>query len=195
MARRTNRSNRRSSKVIIPRSVNTIHTVKRKLVGLINKTATDAGVYQQIRLVDFPGQGDFLSLFQFYRIKQIELKFMLTDGLNSLTAMPTLYIAPSYSVLTGSPANRDEVLQYQGVRTHQFGPTNTTFSITTAPRVLLDSSSAGIGGTEKASPWLSSANNGILHSCFVYWLTRYNTTTATALDIEFNAIFECKGTR
>lgn len=174
-----------------------ILSVNRRIAGTIAKTASDTGNYTTIRLVDFSSGSDISSLFQFYRIKRVELKFMLVSAPNNNATFPTLYIAPQFSIISGVPFSRDEVLQYQNVQTHQFGPSNLVKTVSVAPRVLLDSSGSVGGGTEMQTPWLATSNTGILHSAFAYWLTRYNSTTdpTHTLDIEFTIWVDCKGTR
>jgi hypothetical protein len=174
-----------------------IRSINRRVLVTLTKSAADTGTYFNTRLADYTGGSDIVSLFQFYRIKKVSLKFMLVTQPNNNSSFPTLYIGPSYSVLSGTPATRDEVLQFRNVQTHQFGPSNLVKTVTTAPRVLLDSSGSVGGGTERTSPWLSTANNGILHTAFVYWLSRYNSTSdpTHTLDLEISVWLDCKGTK
>lgn len=174
-----------------------ILSFQRKLSLNIAKLAADTGSYYFVRLADFPSSSEITSLFQFYRIKRFELKFLLVNQPNNNASFPTLYIAPQASTLSGTPGSRDEVLQYQGVQIHQFGPSNLVKTISTAPSVLLDSSGSVGGGMVKQSPWLSTANNGILHSAFVFWISRYNSTTDSShtLELDCTAWFDGKGTR
>lgn len=190
------RQNRRKPRMVKhPKDI--ILSVNRRIAGTIPKIASDTGTYSNIRLVDFASGSDISSLFQFYRIRKVELKFILVSAPNNNATFPTLYIARQASTISGTPFSRDEVLQFQNVQTHQFGPSNLVKTISVAPRVLLDSSGSVGGGTERVSPWLSTSNTGILHSAFVYWLTRYNSTAdpTHTLDIEFSIWVDCKGTR
>lgn len=195
MVKRNRQVRRKARKSKLPKDI--ILSVNRRITGTINKIAGDTGTYSTFRLVDFSSGSDIVSLFQFYRIKRVELKFMLVSAPNNNATFPTLYIAPQHYNTGGVPASRDEVLQFQNVQTHQFGPSNLVKTISTKPRVLLDSSGSVGGGTERISPWLSTSNSGILHPAFVYWLTRYNSTTDSThvMDIEFTIWVDCKGTR
>lgn len=195
MAKNKRQSRRKPRMVKHPKDI--ILSVNRRISGTVNKIASDTGTYSTFRLVDFSSGTDITSLFQFYRIKKVQLKFMLVSAPNNNATFPTLYIAKQHSIISGVPASRDEVLQYQNVQTHQFGPSNLVKTISVAPRVLLDSSGSVGGGTERVSPWLSTSNSGILHSAFVYWLTRYNSTTDSThtIDVEFTVWVDCKGTR
>lgn len=182
---------------IVKEPMNAIHNIKRTLVGTLNKVAADTGTYQTFRLADLPSQSELTSLFQFYSLDKVQMRFILVSAPNNNATFPTLYIARQAYALSGVPGSRDEVLQFAGVETHQFGPSNLTKTISTNPCVLLDSSGSVGGGTIQVSPWLSTTNNGILHPSFVYWLTRYNSTTDSThtIDVEFTFWLKCKGTR
>jgi hypothetical protein len=190
-------SRRSKRKARLPKQPKDTLLFQRKVSTNIAKIATDTGIYYFVRLADFPSASEITSLFQFYRIKKFELKFLLVNQPNNNSSFPTLYIAPQQSTLSGTPASRDEVLQYQGVQIHQFGPSNLVKTISTTPCVLLDSSGSVGGGMVKQSPWLSTANNGIIHSAFVLWISRYNSTTdpTHTLELDVTAWFDAKGTK
>lgn len=179
------------------KQVNTLHSIKRTVVFSLPKIAADTGNYTSLDLSVFPGLSDITSLFQYYRIKNVVKKFYLVSAPNNNATFPTLYIAKQQINQSGIPASRDEVLQFQGVQTHQFGPSNLMKTVTTVPCVTLDANNAVGGGMIKYSPWLSTNNINIRHYTFVEWYTRYNSTTDSThtLDVELTINIECKGTK
>lgn len=174
-----------------------IQSFQRKYSLNVSKIAVDTGAYFNVRLADFPVVTDITSLFQFYRLRKVEIQFILVNQPNNNSSFPTLYIAPQQSTLSGTPSSRDEVLQYQGVQIHQFGPSDLVKKFSAVPAVLLDSSAGVVGGTLSQSPWLSTANNGTLHSAIIYWISRYNTTSDSThqLEVDVTVWLDAKGTR
>jgi hypothetical protein len=116
---------------------------------------------------------------------------------NDLTQTPTLYIAPQNYSASGVPANREEVLQFQGVRAFQFGPAHISTVISRKPVVFRDIGNQVSGGEIAPAPYLSTTNALNQHLGFVYWISRYNTTTGVnpTLDLEYTIHLDCKGTR
>lgn len=193
MARRRSRNKRRYS--CPPK--NQIKSVERRYVASIPKVTSDTGAYNSIIATTFPGSSDFPSLFQYYRIKKLRYTYMLVNAPNNNANFPTLYIAPQSVLASGTPLTRDEVLQYQGVKTHQFGPSNLKVSYDFVPHCNRDIQQNLSGGEMVTAPFLNAGNLTIAHFTNVYWLSRYNSTTDSThtLDLEITAWFELKGTR
>jgi hypothetical protein len=181
----------------VPRSPNAIHSVKRTVVVAIPKIAADSGSYRNVRLADFIGSADFTSLFTEYCIKRVQYTYTLVNAPNNNASFPTLYVSPQRLQYTGAPTSRDDVLQFQGTRPFQFGPTNIVYTLSVTPGTFLDASGLVTGGNVKTSPWLSTANNGNQHFTIVDWISRYNSTTdlTHTLELQITAWFDLKGTR
>jgi hypothetical protein len=193
----SNAANARKRMVKIPRPLNAIQSVKRTLVIGIPKIAADTGAFRNVRLADFVGSADFTSLFTQYRIRQVQYVYTLVNAPNNNASFPTLYVSPQTFQYTGAPTSRDDVLQFQGVRPFQFGPTNITYTISVVPGTFIDASGLVSGGMVKTSPWLSTANNGNQHFTIVDWISRYNSTSdpTHTLELQITAWFDLKSTR
>lgn len=174
-----------------------IYSVERTLVNTVAKITTDTGRYNSFRLVDYPSVSEFTSLFQFYRIKRVQVRYMLVSAPNNNATFPTLYIGPQAFSTTGVPFSREEVLQYQGVKTFQFGPANLVKTISCVPFVTRDIGNQVGGGELVHSPWLSTANASIQHIAFVDWISRYNSVADSThtIDIEYKIWIDCKRTK
>lgn len=171
--------------------------VERRLVNTITKIATDTGAYNSYRLVDYPSQSEFGSLFNQYKITKVEVKFILVGAPNNNAMFPTLYIAPQDYQTTGVPSSRDEVLQFQGAKTHQFGPSNLVFTMSRVPTITRDIGNQVSGGEIAPAQWLNAINTSNQHLGFVWWLSRYNSVSDNThtLDIEYSITISAKRTR
>jgi len=182
----------------IPRTPSSVITsVSRKIINPITKIGSDSGSYVSFRLGDFPSASEFTSLFTYYKIRRVELRFMLVNAPNNNADFPTLYIAPQDYVTGGPPTSRDEVLQYQDVQTYQFGPNNIMTKCSRVPTVTRDIGNQVGGGEIVKAVWLSTLNNSIQHLGFVYWLTRYNSPTDNShtIEVEYTIHIDAKRTR
>lgn len=199
MAKSSNssRKSRRNVVALSKQPRDTIVSIRRSLVGTVAKVAADTGTYTSLRLLDFPGNSDASSLFAQYRISRVELKFILVSAPNNNATFPTLYIAPQFYTPSGTPASRDEVLQFEGMQTHQFGPSNLTKTISVKPRLILDVGGQIGGGQVVPAGWCSINNTGLQHLGFVHWISRYNSTSdpTHTLDIEYTIHFDGRMTR
>jgi hypothetical protein len=174
-----------------------IQSVERAIVLTRTKLAGDSGLYQSVRLVDFPSASEFTSLFQYYRIRRVQFIYTLVNAPNNNATFPTLYVAPQAFQTSGVPGSRDEVMQFQGLKIHQFGPSNLTKTVTCVPLVTRDMSNQISGGELVKSPWLSTANSANQHLSFVDWISRYNSTgdSSHTLEVQFRIWIDLKRTR
>lgn len=177
------------------------HVLHRIFIGTATKgaAAADTGSYQSYALADFPSS-DIVSLYQQYRIKAFEVTYTLFSQPNNNSNFPQLYIAPQeYNNQLGVPSSFDEVVQYKGVITHQFGPgPNQTFKHRYVPRVFLDATQGtSTGSLVLQSPWVSTFTAALRHMSHVEWITNYNAGVDNSHTIRrtVKAIIECKDTR
>jgi len=169
----------------------------RSNVVSLAKITGDSGAYVQTLLNTYPSVSEVTSLFAEYRIDRVELKFRLVTGPNNNASFPTLYIAPNNWSSGGVPGSQDEVLQFQGLQTHQFGPSNLTYSRSIRPSYKRDINNAVGGGEVVKSGFLSTLNSAITHMSFVYWLGRYNSVSDSThtIDLETKIWLTARRTR
>lgn len=170
-------------------------TVHRMLIGDIGQGSgsVDRGIYRSYSLSEFP-YSDIAGAFQEYRIKKFITTYQLYTQPNNNSKFPTLYLAPQIFTNTAlaAPSTRDEVVQFVGVKTHQFGPSNLTKVITTPAYTFV--------GAERRivkSPWLNITADGVRHTTLVEWLSNYNTGTDNShvIRLSVKAIIELRKTR
>jgi hypothetical protein len=141
---------------------------------------------------------DVQSLFQVYRITKVKLTFRLVNAPNNNAAFPTLHIAPQRFTTT-SPISLDEVRQYDKLSVFQFGPSKVQYTRTFVPgqRLTCDTVAGQVAGNISTPVWTSTVNADAINPFAVYWLQRYNTTSAPTHDIEvdFDATITAKGPR
>ncbi len=179
--RRFSRVNRRKSR---KRSANVPTVIHRKyVVDIVKGTGSvDTGLYRNFTLATFP-TSDVTSLFTDYRFKWIEIQYQLYSQPNNNSNFPTLYVAPQHLINTLTPpANRDEVLQFRGVKTFQFGPANMTTKYRYTPHIKT------ADGQIFRSPWISIANTTVAHMTNVEFLSKYNLATDNSHTLQINVL-------
>lgn len=190
--KRARTTRRKSSKMSMVTRTTPVH---RYLVADIGQGAgtVDRGIYRSWSLSEFPS-GDVSTMFQEYRIVAFELTYQLYTQPNNNARFPTLYIAPqSFTNTAGaSPPFRDDVVQFVGVRTHQFGPANLTYKIRVPARTFI-----GAERVLRSSPWLGITADTVRHMGVVEWISNYNTGTDNShvIRLSTKAIFQFRKTR
>lgn len=168
---------------------------QREFIVTRGKVAADTGTYLGFSLSQFL-DSDIQSMYTDYRITSLELTWMLVNAPNNNANFPTLYVAPQHVALSPTaPSTRDEVIQYQNVAHHQFGPSDLTFTRKFEPWVPIDANS--VGRMFCKSPWLSTVSNIVPHYVAVDWLSRYNSAVDSSHTIELvvRAVIEARGVR
>lgn len=194
MVRKAKRMSKKGSSV--PRApADPIFRCKRMLTLAINRTATDAGSTRTINLGVLPGVGDFTSLFQHYRIKTVELTWLLVNGLNANNVFPTLTVAPQHHSSAITPITRDVVSQYHGVKVFQFAPSKN--SVTKRYDTWGPLLSVSSGQQYEKAPWYRCEDSTIPYVYAVEFITRYNNTDTPnhTLELTVTAEVEFKGTK
>lgn len=176
---------------------NQIQRFMRSTVTTLAKTAADTGGYITVTPSSLPGINDILSLFQKYKLVKISWTFTLTNAPNNNSNFPTLWWAPQQYANSGVPSSRDEVLQFQGVRSHQFGPSNLAFTITVKPYATIDAFGIGSAGVIPY-PWVANSVSSVPAIGMVYWLSRYSTVPADSshnIEVTTRVWLDAHGTR
>lgn len=163
------------------------------------KVASDSGNALWKTLSDF-ASSDIVSLYSMYKITNVKLTFRLVNAPNNNATFPTLWIAPrQYS--TVAPTSLDEVQQYNGVRSFQFGPNNVSYTQNFKPAVTTITKTNGTakeGLTFPGSEHYISTDNDIATYIFaVYWLQRYSSGTdpTHTIELDYDITLSCKAPR
>lgn len=186
---RKNRSRRR--RAVIPRKVMDLAgptvSFHRKDTITLPKTAGDSGNALWTTLSSFTSS-DIVSLFSFYKVTQVKLTFRLVNAPNNNANFPTLWVAPrQFSIL--APTSLDEVQQYNGVRSYQFGPSKNSFSMVFKPAIQLVTRTSGVAAPGATMPmdWIATDNDTAAFIFAVYWLQRYSTTDSThTIELDYD---------
>lgn len=170
-------------------------TLHRRGIFAVPKPTTDGGATAVIELSTL-NSSDILSLFSEYRILSVVSTYQLVNAPNNNASFPRLHIAPRGFSNT-APINRNEVLQYNGVKMHQFGPANISVTHKFVPYVWLDAVGTSVGKQIVQSPWLATDSDTVKHNFAVNWIDRYNSTSdpTHTLEVILDVILEARGPR
>lgn len=190
---RTRKIKRRRQSTVPRPMPNSVSVIQRRVVSDIVKGSgsVDSGLYRNVTLASFP-TSDISSLFTDYKFVSIEVTYQLYTQPNNNANFPTLFVAPQHLINTLTPpANRDEVLQFRDVKTHQFGPSALSVKHRYKPFIK-----TGDGLIYRA-PWISVANTTVAHMFNVEFLSKYNLATDNSHTIQLNvlATILCRRTR
>jgi hypothetical protein len=181
-------------KARIPRNVNAIQSLCKTVVSTLTRPAADSGTYRSVTLSSLPGSADITSLFQYFTVTKVQYDYVLINAPNNNANFPTLYVAPQHITSTGTPLSRDEVLQFNGVREYQFGPSNLKYSITVKPKIQFDA--GGINASVEGTGYCSNAAAAMPFITVVDWLTRYSVADPThTIDLVTRVWLRAKLTR
>jgi hypothetical protein len=136
-----------------------------------------------------------IGSFTEYRIVNIKLEYQLYNQLNNNSLFPTLFIAPQHWAESATPGSFNEVAQFKGIRTFQFGPSRPIYKQSFKPYVNMVTT--GPARHAVASPWLTTSSDLAQHLTCVDWILGYNTTSAATHTIRLvvTANFEFRGPR
>lgn len=170
-------------------------TLHRRGIFAVPKPTSDGGATAVVELSTLYSS-DVASLFSEYRILSVTSTYQLVNAPNNNATFPRLHIAPRGFSNT-APANRDEVLQYNGVKMYQFGPANIAVKHTFVPYVWLDAVGTTTGRQIVRSPWLSTESTTVKHNFAVNWIDRYNSTSdpTHTLEVVLDVVLEARGPR
>lgn len=185
---------KRSRRTAVPRPMpNSVTLIQRRVTSDIIKGtgSVDTGLYRNVTLATFP-TSDINSLFTDYKIVNIQVTYQLYTQPNNNANFPTLFVAPQHLINTLTPpANRDEVLQFRDVKTHQFGPSALSVKYNYKPYIKTSD------GLVYKAPWISVANTTVAHMFNVEFLSKYNLATDNSHTIQLNVLATvlCRRTR
>lgn len=174
-----------------------IITFKRGDTIVLPKVAGDAGNALWSTLSSFTSS-DIVSLFSFYKVTNVKLTWRLVNAPNNNATFPTLWIAPrQYS--TTAPASLDEVQQYNGVTSYQFGPNRVSYTRNFKPSLQASTrTSTGVGnGLTMPFDWVSTDLDTAAFFFAVFWVQRYNSApdSSHTLEIDYVLTVEAKQPR
>jgi hypothetical protein len=181
--------------VLLRKVADPVFKCNRMLTFNITRPASDSGTTRTINLNLLPGVSDFTSLFQHYRIKSVNVTWILVNGLNANNVFPTLTVAPQHHSSAVVPLTRDAVSQYHGVKVFQFAPSKNTFS--KRYDVYGPMLSVLSGQQYEKAPWYRCEDATIPCVYAVEFITRYNNTDTPnhLLECIVTADVEFKGTK
>lgn len=194
------KSNRRSKnkarRPSVPRDLSRqAITLHRRGIFAVPKPTNDGGATAVVELSTL-NASDILSLFSEYRILSVVSTYQLVNAPNNNASFPRLHIAPR-GFSNVAPINRAEVLQYNGVKMHQFGPANISVKHKFVPYVWLDAVGTSTGKQIVKSPWLATDSDTVKHNFAVNWIDRYNSTSdpTHTLEVILDVVLEARGPR
>lgn len=164
-------------------------------VGTVGKSVNDTGLYQSFKLSDFP-TSDVVSLYSDYKILKFIVTYRLVSQPNNNSNFPTLYIAPQHVASGTAPTSRDEVVQFKGVTSYQFGPSTMSYTRVFKPHMWLDSTGVTLRAVIPGT-WCSTTSDTVPNFSHVYWLSRYNSAidNSHTIELEVKAVIATRGTR
>lgn len=178
-----------------PRKQNVPRSMPGTLVGAVNpgtphhflrsmdftlslpKAAGDQGYALSFALDDLPSYTEFTTLFDKYRVDQLDVVFLWEHG--TLTAQPPcLWIAADWDGVSATPT-LSSVMQYPGVRMHAFSVTRPTFQYSIKRPAVLQTLAGGSNGAVVRSPWLATTAPSVEHYGLIGFVNQYNSTTTS----------------
>jgi hypothetical protein len=162
--------------------------------GNLPKGVLDQGYGALFEVSALINNTDLTLLYDQYCIEWVEYVFELTTPFLAGIPYPRIVIAADYTD-AGIPATENVVLQYGGVKVHQFTPDNTKLSVKLKPRPAMAAFASGVS-TGYAIPsgdvWFDTANTSVDHYGLKFWVADYNSTISTAPNVRTFAIYHLK---
>lgn len=163
-------------------------------IGGLPKAATDLGHAFPFGLSLLPNSSEFTTLFDRYRIRQVDVRITLDqrDGSGGVQRYPTVW-AYMDDDDASIPTAKSSVLERQSVRPFTFSDAKNVYSVSIQPRWLLD-------GTSKASlaprdMWIDMSTPSVSHYGLKLWVDNYNTTSGGYIKMDATIHFECQCVR
>lgn len=163
-----------------------VHSYTRMYkLGDIVAGPADGGSGRSFTLSSLPNSSEFTSLYNQYRITQIDLIYEFsTHILPSSKAYPRLTFCVDYNDAS-NPSAESELLQYETAEVFQFGQVKHTFKRSFKPRVALAAYQGTFSGytTAPESMWLNCDNTSIQYYGIKEWVSNYNTVLASGATL------------
>jgi len=163
-------------------------------IGILPRAASDLGHAFPFGLSLLPNHLEFTTLFDRYRIRQVDVRISFDRGDSSgAPAYPTVW-AYMDDDDASIPTSKTAVLERQSVRPFTFTDSKRTYSLSIQPRWLLD-------GTSKASlaprdMWIDMSTPAVSHYGLKLWVDNYNSGIVGArISLDATIHFECQCVR
>lgn len=153
--------------------------------GIVQAPA-DVGRGISFRLVDLPGNAEFTSLFDQYRLDWIEYIFVLKSnpGAGGHIA-PIIYFAEDHD--DDSPPTLTAMLEKQSTQVVNFSADRTMIKFKVVPNITREVYRGVTPGYERAKPgvWLDCNTPDVPHYGVKYYIGNYNSTyyPNTVIDV------------
>lgn len=163
-------------------------------IGALPRGATDLGHAFPFGLSLLPNYSEFTTLFDRYRIRQVDVRmtFAQRNISGSTSNYPTIwaYMDDDDAAI---PTAKSAVLERQSVRPFTFNESKTVYSVSIQPRWLID-------GTSKASlaprdMWIDMSTPSVSHYGLKLWVDNYNTSKDALITLDATIHFECQCVR
>lgn len=169
---------------------------KATITGDVSRTAKGA---MSFKLDDIPGLSDFTSLFDYYRISGVKLRFTTYLDPNSQAAgnayFPKLYTAIDMDD-DAAPLSSDDLRQRTNCKIRWLAP-NRSYGIFLRPKYLKNVYISGVstGYEIGKQTWLDLSNTNIPHYGLKYVVENLNPDLSQAVQVEATYYIQMKGTR
>lgn len=160
-------------------------------IGALTQAATDVGHAFPFGLSLLPNYSEFTTLFDRYRIRQVDIRMNLLQ--HTAGTFPTVW-AYMDDDDASIPLTKNAVLERQSVRPFTFSEAKSVYSVSIQPRWLLD-------GTSKASlaprdMWIDMSTPSVSHYGLKLWVDNFNTLAASGwINLDATIHFECQCVR
>lgn len=154
----------------------------------VAKAAADQG-YQVVFLLNaLPNAAEFTSLYDCYRIEEVDVTFILDLAtVASTVSYPRIVYAPDWNDST-PPVVENDVLSYQQAKSYQFSDVNRELTVKIRPRVAqtvyLTAVTSGYGWTSNPL-WLDTAYPGVPHFGLKFFISNFNTTSFGGTNLRY----------
>ncbi len=167
--------------------------VRTHEIGVISKSAGDAGHGFWFKLSNLPGYLEFTNLFDHYRITGVTLMFV--NFMNTANIYPTLFVCGDQDD-AGVPAALNELLEISTTEILPFSANRNTYERRIQPRFNVPTV-AGATFTSNPTSWLDCAYPDVTHYGVKVWITDYNSSYHAGTGIRVYARYEveCKSIR
>lgn len=163
-------------------------------IGALPRATADLGHAFPFGLSLLPNYSEFTTLFDRYRIRQVDVRMVFAQRniSGSTTNYPTIW-AYMDDDDASIPTTRSAVLERQSVRPFTYSDAKTVYSVSLHPRWLID-------GTNKASlaprdMWIDMSTPSVSHYGLKMWVDNYNTSKDALISMDATIHFECQCVR
>lgn len=202
--RRFKRTYRRRYRRLYRKSSN-VHHFRRSAAVTVVSTSPGFPEFNgaaTFRLTDVFGTTEFTSLFEYFRLNCVVLKFYpdwylgtaTTGGTSLTTSMPQLHVVWDYN--DGNPQNILSMNEFQTYKTYRF---NRMYSFKIYPKVSTEiyQSAALTGYGLGKKQWIHTTSPSIPHYGFKFGIDNYNQSANQVVSFKIRAFyyFSVKGVK